>query len=36
VAGPILTEQTRISDGRALTPERAGNGLEWNEDWSKD
>ncbi len=31
-AGPILTEPIRIKDGYAVTPDRPGSGLEWNED----
>jgi len=30
--GPILTEPVRIVDGQALTPDRPGSGLEWDED----
>ncbi len=30
--GPILTEQVRIVDGQAVTPDRPGAGLEWDED----
>ncbi len=31
-AGPILREPIRIKDGYAVTPDRPGSGLEWNED----
>jgi mandelate racemase len=31
-AGPILTEQVRIKDGYAVTPDRPGSGVEWNEE----
>jgi mandelate racemase len=31
-AGPILQEPVRIEDGQAVTPERPGSGLEWDED----
>lgn len=31
-AAPILTEPVRIDDGYAVTPERPGSGLEWNEE----
>ncbi len=30
--GPILAEPVRIVDGQALTPDRPGSGLEWDED----
>jgi len=30
--GPILTEPVRIVDGQAVTPDRPGSGLEWNDD----
>jgi len=30
-AGPILREPLRIENGFALTPERAGSGLEWDD-----
>ena len=30
--GPILREPVRIVDGQALTPDRPGSGLEWDED----
>jgi mandelate racemase len=31
-AGPILLEPIHIEDGRALSPDRPGSGLEWNEE----
>jgi mandelate racemase len=31
-AGAILTEPVRIKDGHALTPDRPGSGLEWDEE----
>ena len=31
-AGPILTEPVRVEDGQALTPDRPGSGLKWNEE----
>jgi mandelate racemase len=31
-AGPILNEPICIKDGYAVTPDRPGSGLEWNED----
>jgi L-alanine-DL-glutamate epimerase-like enolase superfamily enzyme len=31
-AGPILTEPVRVESGHALTPDRPGSGLEWNEE----
>lgn len=31
-AGPILTEPVCITDGHAVTPDRPGSGVEWNED----
>ena len=31
-ANPILAEPLRIEDGHALIPERAGNGIVWDED----
>jgi len=31
-AGAILTEPVRIEQGHALTPDRPGSGLEWNEE----
>ena len=31
-AGPILEQPVQVKDGHALTPDRPGAGLEWNED----
>jgi mandelate racemase len=31
-AGPLLAEPVQIKDGLALTPDRPGAGLEWDEE----
>jgi mandelate racemase len=31
-ANPILAEPLRIVEGKAVIPDRPGNGLAWNED----